>query len=693
MATAEIESQHQSPPRYFGALLLCLSFCLPQIGIAQQPNWLEQAEQLVSGGDRSAAIELIQSHLQQLPNTAEAASTARAFRELGQLLLDDGQFAEAERAFLQAKEIYETLDDSTALARLLGELGITIRQQARYPEALAWYEQSLEIFRREEDLEGMGDRYNNIGVVLELMGQYGAALQSHEESLAIARRVQDLGSVSTSLYNIGEIWRDLGELQTARQYFTDSLAIDTRLENRNDMAHSHHKLGVTLLGLGDLTASREHLDNSVKLFKAAGNQRNVVWSEGVLGKIELEAGNLALADQLLRRAADSAESLQSPTLRIEIGSYLAQLLMQQGQFGEALQVAERHIELADAVKEDTRLAALLSLQSRALAELGDYQGALRSVQRQLNIERTLFAESREASNVLTRSRVEFNRQRQLIELLEKDNELQRTQFQREEIQRTLTMVGVVLGLMLIAVYFHVRWQRRTNERLAIEVAASTEQLHHKNQALEKASITDPLTGLGNRRMIERAFAELQETGPKQPWMLFLLDLDHFKRVNDRYGHAAGDSILLGLKPCMLQVFGSDALCSRWGGEEFLIACPVSPNKQPDQLAESLRSCIEKTRFDTSVGQLSVTVSIGFAPYPLTPDPKQGHDWFRALDVADACLYAAKLSSRNAWVGIGALRSDLPASAFNDSLPSALERLEANGGIDVLKSFSVATTWA
>lgn len=656
-----------------------------------QAQWQQSAQQLAANGQRDQAIALVQHHLEQVKSTQDPLQIAQASHELGALLLDDGQFQQAEAVLAQAVEHYRQTDDDTATAQAIAQWGVALRQQARYPEALAKYEQSLQLFQKLEHLSGMGDRYNNIGVVLELMGQYGAALEAHEQSLAIARQVQDLGSVSSALYNIGEIWRDLGELDTARRYFVDSLEIDTRLENRNDMAYSHHKLGVVMLALGDVPSARTHLQRSEALFELAGNQRNVIWSRAVRGKIEMQAGNIEQAEPLLLQAATDALDTQSPTLRIEIGSYLTELNLKKGLYAQALDNAEHYIALAREVEETNKLAALLEMKTQALAALGRYPRALESSREQLALERDLVERSRNASNVLTRSRVELNRQQQLIELLEKDNAFQRAQFQRDEIKRTVTIAGIVLGLFLIAVYLHVRWQRRTNERLAIEIAARTEQLKHKNQALKKASITDPLTGLGNRRMIEGAFRQYNDQMKASSWTLFLLDLDHFKRVNDRYGHAAGDAILVGLNPCLKQVFGPSALCSRWGGEEFLVVCRSS-QIEPDRLAEKLRACVEASRFETPAGTLSVTVSIGFATHPLSPELKGSEHWYHALDVADACLYAAKLSARNAWVGVGSTQRALNGSALRDALPVTLQQLEARGAIKVFKSFAQPTRW-
>jgi diguanylate cyclase (GGDEF)-like protein len=191
--------------------------------------------------------------------------------------------------------------------------------------------------------------------------------------------------------------------------------------------------------------------------------------------------------------------------------------------------------------------------------------------------------------------------------------------------------------------------------------------------LEQISLTDQLTGLKNRRflshniendiaLINRQYQNLKNTTKTanseiSDLIFFLIDLDHFKLVNDNYGHTAGDTVLIQIKAILEQVFRETDYLVRWGGEEFLvIARFTNPNNAPE-LAERLRHTVELHDFDIGEGKiLKKTCSIGFAHYPFLQHDVSALKWERVIDVVDNCLYAAKKSNRNAWVGLNSTDS-------------------------------------
>lgn len=223
-----------------------------------------------------------------------------------------------------------------------------------------------------------------------------------------------------------------------------------------------------------------------------------------------------------------------------------------------------------------------------------------------------------------------------------------------------------------------RWRsaalRRHNQALAALVAQRTGELDSANQALRAAnhalaeqSVTDPLTGLKNRRYlydhIEHDIAIAQrhylEAGlhPEQAHenihLLFLMvDIDHFKEVNDTYGHAAGDSVLQQFRDVLLAATRETDTPVRWGGEEFLIVARFTHREAGCAFAERIRAMVAAREFDLGEGRmLKRTCSVGFASYPFCSDEPHRLHWEQVLNLADECLYAAKRSGRNAWVGV------------------------------------------
>ncbi len=164
----------------------------------------------------------------------------------------------------------------------------------------------------------------------------------------------------------------------------------------------------------------------------------------------------------------------------------------------------------------------------------------------------------------------------------------------------------------------------------------------------RAAVTDPLTGLYNRRYALPHLASLAERAlaDRREFALMVLDIDHFKRINDTYGHASGDKVLVGVAQCLRDNLRAIDLVARIGGEEFLIAMPETTVDQARGAADRLRRLIETATFETDQpGQVvRVTLSIGVAIGGV--DPARPEDVTRMVDRADAALYMAKSAGRN-----------------------------------------------
>lgn len=150
------------------------------------------------------------------------------------------------------------------------------------------------------------------------------------------------------------------------------------------------------------------------------------------------------------------------------------------------------------------------------------------------------------------------------------------------------------------------------------------------------STTDPLTGVTNRRTMDAMLAEWLEN--KVPHALILLDLDHFKNVNDTYGHAVGDRVLQFLAQNMKAVARDGDVCCRYGGEEFVLLLPNTTAEEAAQVAEQLRDILAHT--ESPCGR-SVTLSAGVAVYPQMADTAE-----KLIEAADGALYLAKQAGRN-----------------------------------------------
>ena len=178
---------------------------------------------------------------------------------------------------------------------------------------------------------------------------------------------------------------------------------------------------------------------------------------------------------------------------------------------------------------------------------------------------------------------------------------------------------------------------------ALQVSQLRSELARRTQELDRMSRTDHLTGLFNRRHLDDVLQATAASSRRHsfPFTVLIVDVDHFKQVNDTAGHQAGDEVLQSVARRLSEALRTEDLVGRWGGEEFLVLAPHTDLVGGQVLADRLRADIEATAVPTSAGVLRVTVSIGGAA---ASEPGDGVE--ALLRAADRSLYACKAAGRN-----------------------------------------------
>ncbi len=217
----------------------------------------------------------------------------------------------------------------------------------------------------------------------------------------------------------------------------------------------------------------------------------------------------------------------------------------------------------------------------------------------------------------------------------------------------LLSFGLGVALCAWVVYRRqLKWQRETAETLEDSIQARTLELQvalgelaEKNRALEEQNTLDALSGVRNRAYFDKKIlAELKRSRREQrPLALVMLDIDHFKQINDTHGHLAGDAVIRGVAQRIAQQLkrSSDHIC-RYGGEEFALILPNTDAEGVIAFAEHIRHCIAAEPFDTEIGALPVQISAGC--YAAVADSAMVSTDF--IQAADRALYQAKEAGRN-----------------------------------------------
>lgn len=431
--------------------------------------------------------------------------------------------------------------------------------------------------------------------------------------------------------------------------------------------------------------------------------RGILYANDSDSSITLQANSDAL-EQATRAGADSVRALGLANF--------ADYHLRQGHPARALELAEQALPLARATRnisaesvarsniglakiamgriaegrEDVRAAITLDEQQGALfyasagweelagylEKAGDLAGAVSAYREHRRMsERVLRDETRKLL-LEAQERQDAEQRARDIELLNRDNALKAEQVHQRDL--ALMLWAALGGCVLVSL--GLLWQafrrvRRTNEALA-----------HSNASLKRQSETDPLTGLANRRHFQAAIKSLSGAGEGLAASVFLIDIDHFKRINDSFGHAAGDAVLINIADRLRQALRDDDLIVRWGGEEFLIVARGRDGLFASQLAQRLLDLVGGQPVVQEGRDIPVTASIGFVSLPVPPHGLR-LTWERAIDLVDTVMYLAKAHGRNKAYGVERMDAADPLAAAQMTARLEAAWSEGRVGLQVL----------
>lgn len=217
---------------------------------------------------------------------------------------------------------------------------------------------------------------------------------------------------------------------------------------------------------------------------------------------------------------------------------------------------------------------------------------------------------------------------------------------------------LLLGLIYAGYQFQRHRHRLQSRALETLVLERTEALEIANRQLEEASHSDPLTGLRNRRYTanqipaDLAYYDrqvMQGVHQDEVMVFAMVDIDHFKSINDAYGHAAGDLVLQQFAAALTGLVRTGDYVVRWGGEEFLLVFRPMPKRNLQVIGDRLRDTVNAMVPDIGSGRtLKLTCSIGLAEYPLFHEQHSRSGWEVLIELADQALYFVKENGRDGW---------------------------------------------
>jgi diguanylate cyclase (GGDEF)-like protein len=444
--------------------------------------------------------------------------------------------------------------------------------------------------RRQEGLA-----HNDLGILYGDLNLYTEAVYHLLESARLLRELGD-SALSRPLSNLGNIYHDLTEFVKALKAYQEAYRLlATTPERTHGIVLGN--IGRTLLALGRYAEAENNLQDSLALFDTLGDAPYRAAAQLKLGQLYSATGNLSQARHHLEASLRPLPSGESMPWRDEALLALGQLQLRLGELAEATDSLTQALALA----EQNQVVSMLLEIHRALAEsyerLSNLVAALAHLKAFARYQERLLKEK--ADRALRAALVAF--------------EVDRVKQEQ------------------------AHYQRRNSELVALRC-----QLEEQNARLKELALSDPLTGLRNRRYLEDHLDEVLASAERygRELSVVLIDIDSFKLINDNHSHTLGDAVLIAMARLLAGQLRQADVVVRYGGEEFVIVLPETPLTQALIAAEKLRQAVEGYPWQTLAADLTVTISCGLASH------QPGLTRNELLRLADQELYRAKRSGRN-----------------------------------------------
>jgi diguanylate cyclase (GGDEF)-like protein len=525
----------------------------------------------------------------------------------GEILETAGNYARAGAEFDEAVAVAAAANDEQMLAEALFSRGYLRALRGDYAAGMSDVRRSQQLFERINMPQYALTVLNTIATIYNRMGEHEQAAQIYERARSQQHDAGLRRDEAVSLYNLGRARLKLGEWDSARADYSGCLALSRVLKYTRGEAYSLLGLASVDNGTGDPIGALGKLDRAIELQRQSPDAR-------LDAQIQLARGTA------LRQLQRGAEALS------------------------ALKQSEAVFKQADSLEE---LGTTYDELATAYAQTGDWHSAYGyRADAQATSEKLLHNQLDQRFATL---KVEFDTAAKDKEntLLLTQNALDQKALAQERRANTLQTVVIVLSLLLLGLLTTmVLRQRRGAKRM------------------HALAMTDELTGVPNRRALLTHLEALIQRSDDPPCAILIIDIDHFKSINDRHGHPAGDETLRAFTASLRAAVIDPAILGRLGGEEFVVILPNTSLREACRIADQICARTPTMDLAPSVGGRRITVSIGVTA-ATSPDTVSA-----VLRRADAALYAAKHAGRNC------VRTDL--SVELDFSPSWEETQGASG---------------
>ncbi|ESP94233.1 hypothetical protein N483_26665 [Pseudoalteromonas luteoviolacea NCIMB 1944] len=467
----------------------------------------------------------------------------------------------------------------------------------------------------EKPFWGLNALQNAKALNANFLGDHALAIEMYQKVIANSKYE---GNKAPYYNNLALTYLEIGNYNDATKYLEKALMLRKAQKNQFKVALAMLNLGIVANKAGNYDLSLQWLDKAYQYYVQFDNPYRQAYALVQKAKVYTNTAKTKLATQALELALSKISMSNNINLITDIRLQAAENMRALGQIEKAVQQATQAKDLSQNVSDKTHLIQSLELLSDLYAQQSNFEQAY-TLQKQLIAEKEQFNSQRAMQAMIAlESELEVTAQQLENIRLEKHNNLQLDQISQLEERQQFQAIIILFSLLLL--FISLRGYSK-----------------HKYRAQH-----DNLTGALNRSAFLSVVSRTNLPAIGKQHCLVLFDLDHFKQVNDVYGHPTGDRALKQTAMLAKEFFGSNALLSRFGGEEFMLFLPNLARSSCVDIIEQFRVQLSNTPIETESGE-EINITASFSSYYYQNSPQSLDKIYSKLDVA---LYQAKKSGRN-----------------------------------------------
>ncbi|MBH0090032.1 GGDEF domain-containing protein [Pseudoalteromonas sp. NSLLW218] len=543
--------------------------------------------------------------------------------------------------YTKALGIYTNLGDLKLMARTLNTLAEAQRYLDNLVLALDYSTRALEIHKKIDDPVGLAKALLGAGIIYRHINLYEKSLEHVNKAYLYYKKVNNVLGIAKTSNQMGLLYTRLKQFDQAELFYQITIDLPEGMVEEKTLATALREMAVINYESGDLDSAMKFAQKAYVTYKAENLKSYISITSRIIANIYRAHGDKNKAIEYYKESLSVARVTGNKLYEIKSLTALAAILIGIDT-NEAIILLKRSLALSTQL--DDKLHMLYAYREIRIAEKlrGRIDESLRYAEEEIALTEILQNERDENKLALEKAHLHSHKMETELETLREKEKLHQLELEKKNNEIEISDQARVISELELAKnkYASIALAFLLAACLAIVLLVYRSFIASKkrNEELDYLAARDPLTNCYNRRILfevmNRDFLNLPQI---EEYCILMVDIDHFKSVNDTYGHSIGDTVLCGVAELLQANIRKSDRVARFGGEEFCIILPNTTQEQAIRIAEAIRIKVEKAIFD----EIPVTCSFG-----VTSIKFKARTPSELIEQADLALYEAKSLGRN-----------------------------------------------